>query len=209
MSTGVKIGIAVLIAAVLYGVWYMMYRQEVPLVPVNNGNNASGGTDNILLPAVENKAGNQPTGQQPTSGPMVPAVSPAVTAAPVGFSGPLVGKFNADNYLSVKVNGVTVYGETTIEWGETQNVALKNVRAGDRVDFNVRNAGGPGGFIGSWTWNGKTYNVEPTVFPGKTVIPHGGPWGYDILSRYSSDAKWLWSPDNCEVCVHTFTWMAK
>lgn len=182
-NNNMLIGLAVL--AVVAVVWYMnSNKTPVPLTPVPTSGNATGGTNNVLVPPVKG--------------------TPAATA----FSGPLVGKFNADNYLSVSVNGVEVHAEQGIEWWDSHNLNLPSVKAGDRVDFNVRNAGGPGGFIGSWTWNGKTYTVGASLFSGKQVIAGQGPWG-GILDGYPAGAQWLWSPDNCETCTHTFTWTAQ
>lgn len=123
-------------------------------------------------------------------------------------SSPLVGKFNADNYLSIKLNDVQVYEEQGIDWGTAHSVNLPEVKSGDRVDFNVRNVGGPGGFIGSFTWNGKTYDVNNTLFPGNVAVTGPGPWGQPILDLYPSTAQWIWSQDNCETCVVKFAWVA-
>lgn len=200
-NTKLWIGLAVVVAIAGALYWNSQRPPAVPLNPVTTGGNASGGTTNTLLPASGSSSGSSSGSYTPT--PTVPTA-----AAPVVFSGPLVGRFNADNYLSIKVNGAVVYAESPTEWPDTQTVTLPNVRAGDRVDFNVRNAGGPGGFIGSWSWNGKAYNVNPTVFPGKQVIAGAGPWGPGILNSFPG-AQWLWSPDNCETCVHTFSWVAQ
>lgn len=176
--------IAVVVVVVVAVIWYMNNKSSVTVAPVTTGSNASGGTTNTLVP-----------------------VTPAAPAAPA-FTGPFVGQFNADNYLSVLVNGVQVHAEQGIDWNIAHTVNIPLVTAGDRIDFNVRNAGGPGGFIGSWSWNGTTYNVGPTLFPNDTAIQGAGPWGQSILNQYPG-AQWMWSPDNCEVCTHTFSWTAK
>ena len=85
-----------------------------------------------------------------------------------------------------------------------RSVYIPSVKAGDTVDFIVQNTGGPGGFIGTWSWNNKTYNTSTTTFPGK-VVP-GFTWGG--MGDVFPAAQWVWSPDNCEVCVNTFTWKA-
>lgn len=136
-----------------------------------------------------------------------PVAIPSATVSSTPKVSSLVGKFNADNYLTINVNGVQVYGNNT-EWTETHNVNLPNIKSGDKVSFAVRNVGGPGGFIGSFTWNGKTYTVNSDLFPGNQTIEGVGPWGQVSLSQYPTSARWLWKKDNCELCTHVFDWVA-
>ena len=75
-----------------------------------------------------------------------------------------------------------------------RSVNVPSVRSGDIVNFIVQNTGGPDGFIGTWTWNGKTYNTSATAFTGK-VVP--GTWGG--LGNAFPAAQWFWTPDNCDV----------
>ncbi len=142
----------------------------------------------------------------------VPAPLPAPVVMPVVSSTPkvssLVGKFSADDYLNINVNGVQVYGNNNIGWSDYHHVNLANIKSGDKVSFIVRNGGGPGGFIGTFVWNGKTYNVNADLFPGNQTIEGAGAWGQNMLDQYPTSARWLWKKDNCDICTHVFDWVA-
>jgi len=176
----VAVGVAV-VAALYY--FFVMNKPVVPLVPVNPVPNATGGASSVLIPS-----GGKP-------------------AQPAPVSGPLVGSFNADNYLRVNLNGSQVY-TSQIEWPEKQTITLPSVKTGDRVDFLVENVGGPGGLIGQWSWNGKTYYVNAATFPNMVVGADQNIWGDAIRNSFPSSV-WMWSKDNCENCVNTFSWIAQ
>jgi len=174
--------IGLLVASVLAAAYYfLVYNKQVDLVPAGTVPNASGGSSSVLVP---------PTGS-PSNVPPAPVVSS------------LSGSFYADDILRINLNGSQVYADNG-PWDMKRSVNLPSVRSGDTVDFIVQNTGGPGGFIGTWTWNGKTYNTSAATFPGK-VVP-GFTWGG--LGNAFPAAQWVWTPDNCDVCVNTFTWKA-
>lgn len=199
MSTGAKIAIFLVVLLLLWLLYEMAKPAPVAVAPDPNKTvtNTTGGTSTVLVPVT----------------PPAPAPAPL---PPAKASGPLVGTFQADNYLTVKLNGTVVYNgcrnktgqcDQRIDWGEAQTVNLPTVVAGDRVDFLVENVGGPGMFIGSWTWNGKTYNTTESQFPGfKNEVWGRGTWGIPD-TRYPG-AQWLWTPDQCQFCTNTFTWVA-
>lgn len=144
-----------------------------------------------------------------TSSSTTPPATPPATPPTVSN---LVGKFNADNNLSITVNGQQVYSDNLkIGWGDPQNVNIPNVKSGDVVRFIVSNAGGPGGLIGSFTWNGKRYDTVPATFATPSdYVAVSNPtaiWGGGITYP-GTNAQWIWDKNNCGVCNVTFTWTA-
>lgn len=128
------------------------------------------------------------------------------------FIGPLVGEFNADNFMTIEVNDKQVYSDKTIGWDKRHKVNIP-VQEGDKVTFAVENVGGPGGFIGSFTWNGNRYDVSPGLFTEpKNIMTIGNPssiWGTAANIQYpNTAAKWIWDANNCGVCTIKFVWMA-
>ena len=179
--------------------------------------------------AVGTAPGGTPTTVQPAPVVQVPAVvapvTPAVVApavvAPVApvVSTPavvvsdLVGEFNADNRLKILVNGVEKYNGNSIEWSAKHKVTIPGLKSGDKVTFAVQNQGGPGGVVGKWTWNGHNYMMNTTTVTATdengvsvdVVTPPTYPWlGGDLVSKTLSD--WVWTRDNCAVCVRNFLW---
>ncbi len=201
MSTAKKVVIGLLVLAIIALVYWYFTGGNVTLfnVQVETGD---GKTNTILVP-------DMPSDQKPAQLPVVVNSPPIIKQVPVS---PLVGKFNADDHMSIQVNGVEVYSEQGIGWTTQHNVNIPNVKSGDKVSFIVRNSGGPGGLIGSFEWNGKTYNVNSKLFPGNSTIAEGDAnviWGSWVANQYPADADWLWSNDNCDKCTHTFTWVAE
>jgi hypothetical protein len=205
MSTMKKVLIGLFVLAIIALVYWYFTGGNVTLfnVKVETGD---GKTNTILVP-------DMPSDQKPAQLPVVvnspPVEQPIIKQVPVS---PLVGKFNADDHMSIQVNGVEVYSEQGIGWTTQHNVNIPNVKTGAKVSFIVRNTGGPGGLIGSFQWNGKTYNVNSKLFPGNATIAEGDAnviWGSWVANQYPADADWLWSNDNCDKCTHTFTWIAE
>ncbi len=121
------------------------------------------------------------------------------------YVGPLVGKFNADDRLTIQINGKDVAIPQVPDWTAQHIIEIPNVKTGDVVDFIVENKGGPGGFIGLWSWNGKSYAVNNTTFPG--MAHDNASWQLNYIPYYEN-ARWTWSSDRCEVCKVKFTWVA-
>jgi hypothetical protein len=138
----------------------------------------------------------------------------------------LVGQFQADDGLVIKVNGLQVYENKNIGWGQVHNVDIP-VGRGDRVTFEVKNAGGPGGLIGKWSWKLKDYVVNVGTF--KNNKDDGTPYDmpiYDAVAKFSDPwkvpagtypegATWIWRDADANTicgyhneCTNTFTWIA-
>jgi len=183
MLVGVVILLLLIGAVAVY-----FYLQSEKVVPVPQ---APGQTS--LVPSTSSSSSS-------SSSPSSSSSSPVVSS--------LVGKFYADDELTVLHDGKTVYSDNG-PWNSLRNLNLSGVKAGDKVVFVVKNTGGPGGLIGSWTWNGKSYDVNTTTFPEFVVSP------WNSSSNLTLDRKnlfpgavWIWSADSCNHCTNQFTWTA-
>lgn len=164
---------------VILGILYyvFIYSKQIDLVPAGSVPNNSGGVSAILVPPVVPPAE------------IVPAISD------------LNGSFYADDYLSIKLNKAEVYSDNG-PWDKQRTITIPSVKTGDFIDFIVKNGGGAGGFIGTWKWNGKTYNTSASMFPGK-VVPA---FNWSGMGSIFPNAQWVWSADDCNICTNTFSW---
>lgn len=166
---------------------------------------------------------------------LVPTPAPAPVPAPVPVVSNLTGTFNADNYLTVYQNNNLVVPIISTDWMSKVSVNVPNVKQGDRIDFVVQNVGGPGGLIGKFTWNGKTYVVNQQLFnsvkvvklsnnnraqptatqlsqaqASKAIVGDSSIWSeYAKTSDYASNTQWVWESGNCESCYAIFSWVAQ
>jgi biotin carboxyl carrier protein len=171
----------------------------------NTNNNTNTNTNTEVIPAVVD-------GDTKTNVVISSNDTPAPPVIPTNpISSPLVGSFNADDNFAVLINGFDVYNTTGIKSSQQQMINIPNVKLGDQVTFAITNLSGLGGFIGSFTWNGKRYDINSALFPGMTDV-------YDIYDPESiwgptnypnTNAKWIWSTSNCKFCTIYFTWVAK
>lgn len=171
----------------------------------NNSTNNNTTNNNEIVPAVVN-------GDNKTNVVISSDNTPAPLPIPTNpVSSPLVGSFNADDNFAILINGFDVYNKTTIKYDQQQMINIPNVKLGDQVTFAITNLSGLGGFIGSFTWNGKRYDINSALFPEMTDV-------YDIYDPESiwgttnypnTNAKWIWSTSNCKFCTIYFTWVAK
>lgn len=138
----------------------------------------------------------------------------------------LVGEFQGDDNLVILVNGKIVHNDPSKGWGDIQKVAFP-VGPGDRVDFVVKNSGGPGGLIGKWSWKLNDYvvntmtlknvdaNDNPLSMPIYDAgIKFGNPWN-TAADAWPAGAIWVWRDQDANTicgwnseCTNTFTWIA-
>jgi len=125
------------------------------------------------------------------------------------------GTMAADDSCKVYVNGSLVFNNSN-EWSTVTPWSLTGVKAGDQVDFEVTNAGGPAGLIAQWkTSNGNTYVTNTStlscVTPGYSIVEATYGWGEGFRAQFGA-ARWVWT-DNTNATpagtVRKFRWIAQ
>lgn len=143
------------------------------------------------------------------------AAALSYNALDFSFTFDVTGKIAADNSCNIYVNDQKVITINT-DWSTINNWELKGLKAGDKVDFEVINQGGPAGVIASWTTSvGTKYVSNPTTLPcvapaGLTSVEATYGWG-DAYKANFAGGVWVWT-DNTNTTpygtVRKFRWIA-
>lgn len=143
------------------------------------------------------------------------AAALSYSALDFSFTFDVTGKIAADDSCNIYVNDQKVITINT-DWSTINNWELKGLKAGDKVDFEVTNQGGPAGVIASWTTSvGTKYVSNPTTLPcvapsGLTSVEATYGWG-DAYKANFAGGVWVWT-DNTNTTpygtVRKFRWIA-
>lgn len=117
------------------------------------------------------------------------------------------GYFYADDLLTVMHNDETVYSSQKT-YDHKHYVTIDNVKPNDEITFIVKNTGGPGGFIGYFTWKNQLHVVNKELFNTMITITDRTPWATLDMANFPPAAEWIWSADRCTDCTNTFKWIA-
>lgn len=120
----------------------------------------------------------------------------------------------ADNFVDVQLNGVSIKNYGTDDWTNRKTLTIPSVKTGDSINFVITNVGGPGGLIGSITWNGKTVYTSPTLFTstdGELGVPPAdwlNIWSGSGAQTTFASSQWIWTKDLIANGVRTISWKA-
>lgn len=186
----------------------------------NSSSSTSSSTNNSqILPATSSTTNSTGTTISPDS------VVINSTGTSTGTSGVFIGKFNADDHLQVYLNDNLIYNGVDISgqrmgWNQQHIVNIPLVKKGDIIKFAVENKWGNAGFIGTFTWNGKRYDINKSLFPAQKIYSINEPvWNSQTTLYAGLDTSWIWDanfndlPNNpnapCQNCVINFVWTAE
>jgi hypothetical protein len=121
------------------------------------------------------------------------------------YSGPLNMVIQVDDEFKVFFKGSHMYSGSG--WNRAHNVSIQNVSYGDKIHFRCRNSGGPGGFIGKFTFNGTDYysSKSNVRFIGRVLDNNGTLSGSKYMGCYndrtlrdlSNSYGYGFSPEEC------------
>lgn len=120
----------------------------------------------------------------------------------------LEGVFYADDELNILHNDELVYTSKN-EWNQKHQVKIDKVAPDDKITFQVKNLGGPGGLIGYFRWKDQLFIINKEMFQNTHVPEDLTPWRTIDLTGFPASAQWIWSNDKCLTCNNKFDWIAK
>jgi hypothetical protein len=101
------------------------------------------------------------------------------------YTGPLNMLIQVDDEFKVFFRGSHVYSGSG--WNKGHNITIQNVNYGDKIHFRCNNNGGPGGFIGKFSFNGTDYysSKENIRFIGRVLDQNGTISGSKYMGCYN------------------------
>lgn len=127
------------------------------------------------------------------------------------YAGNAVVDVYADNFVDITLNGIVIKSYKD-DWTNRKTLTIPGVKAGDTIGFVVTNVGGPGGLIGSITWNNKTVYTSPTLLTstnGTLIVPPAdwlSVWAGPVPPTTFPNSQWVWTSDLLQNGVVTLNW---